>query len=138
MFNVFILKEEAYNVFLSVCWSLCCMRFMSTMNDQFKAYLRNYCQWYRGYKLDERIFEKILSLDIEYFEEHQTGTVMKYMSDLRKTRELQREVLDIVNLFCDIALKLYYICMVDASLLKLSAMYFPIKIIFDGIRSQAG
>jgi len=64
------------------------MRFMETVNDQVRAFLDNYCQWYRGYKLDERIFKKILSLDLEYFEEHPTGTVMKYMSDLRKTREL--------------------------------------------------
>ena len=46
------------------------------------------CLRYRGMKLEENIFKKILSLDIEYFEERQTSYMMTQMDKVKKIDRL--------------------------------------------------
>ena len=40
-------------------------------------------------------------------------------------------------MFTDLTLKLYYICITDYKMLRLSLYYLPWKIFFEGIRSVA-
>ena len=129
--------DEASTAFYLVATKLFWYTSTKHLLDQIQKLGDHFSKLRRGKKLEERVFKKILSMDLEFFEEYQTSAVLNYMKEITYVEGLQSLILHHIRDIFASCIKVYYVATYSYTLLAVSLGFIPFKLIWAGLRTAA-